>query len=59
VLINVPDGVNGDFYIKFIVEDKLNGVVVFQSSVPLYLNTQTMQNRFKLVDLARKYIYLI
>jgi len=59
VLINVPDGVNGDFYIKFIVEDKLNGVVVFQSSVPLYLKTQTMQNRFKLVDLARKYINLI
>jgi hypothetical protein len=54
VLINVPDDVHGVFHIKFVIEDKLNSVAVFESSEPLYLTIRTMQNRFKFVELARK-----
>jgi hypothetical protein len=54
VVINVPGDVQGDFYLKFTVEDKSVGIVLYQSGAPLYLTMQTMKNRYKCVVLERK-----
>jgi hypothetical protein len=54
IVVNIPDDVKGNFYLKFFIRNKANGNAVFKSTKILYLNINTMKDRFKIVDFARK-----
>jgi hypothetical protein len=52
ILIDAPHVVKNDFDVKFVIENKLNRVCVYESE-PFYLNVHSMNNQFKIVDLER------
>jgi hypothetical protein len=54
VVINLPNEANENFYLKFSIQDKVGGGIIFDTTEILYLNVKTMKQRYKFVDLKRK-----
>jgi hypothetical protein len=57
IVVHLRDNINGNFGISCTVEYKFNHCIVYKSRSMLYLNTRTMGNGFKVIELQRKLKY--